>query len=114
MIKVDFSENSLPLEVDEVVNCLRSRWKATYDIKLVVRSKTLYLQVMWAYLEQQSFPLTEGMYRENLGKVVDVVNRLGQAHIVRQWLLTTDKKPRVGKALSLKIDSIEGIDEFVL
>ena len=66
-----------PLSVDEVMACLRQRWRATYDLQLVVRRRRLYLQVMWAYLEQQSFPMDLEAYRQHLGEVLDVVNRLG-------------------------------------
>ena len=51
-----------PLSVDEVMACLRQRWRATYDLQLVVRRRRLYLQVMWAYLEQQSFPMDPVSY----------------------------------------------------
>ena len=37
-----------PLSGDEVIACLRQRWRATYDLQLVVRRRRLYLQVMWA------------------------------------------------------------------
>ena len=92
-----------PLSVEEVINCLRQRWKATYDLQLVVRRQRVYLQVMWAYLEQQSFPMDENAYREHLAEVLDVVNRLGLAAEVRQWITTTRDKPRLGKALSLQL-----------
>ena len=92
-----------PLSVDEVIACLRQRWRATYDLQLVVRRQRLYLQVMWAYLEQQSFPMDEVTYREHLAEVLDVVNRLGLAAEVRQWITTTRDKPRLGKALSLQL-----------
>ena len=92
-----------PLTVDEVIGCLRQRWRATYDLQLVVRRQRLYLQVMWAYLEQQSFPMDEVTYREHLAEVLDVVNRLGLAAEVRQWITTTRDKPRLGKALSLQL-----------
>ena len=65
-----------PLTVDEVIDLLRERWQASYDMQLVVRRKRMYLQVMWAYLEQQSFPLNEEEYRTHLAQVLDVVNRL--------------------------------------
>ena len=55
-----------PLTVDEVIDLLRERWQASYDMQLVVRRKRMYLQVMWAYLEQQSFPLNEEEYRTHL------------------------------------------------
>ena len=71
-----------PLTVDEVITCLRDRWKATYDLQLAVRRQRLYLHVMWAYLEQQSFPMDENAYRVHLAEVLDVVNRLGLAGAV--------------------------------
>ena len=94
-----------PLTVDEVIGCLRQRWRATYDLQLVVRRQRLYLQVMWAYLEQQSFPMDEIAYREHLAEVLDVVNRLGLAAEVRHWINTTRDKPRLGKALSLQLQA---------
>ena len=98
-----------PLSVDEVMACLRQRWRATYDLQLVVRRQRLYLQVMWAYLEQQSFPNDEVTYRELLAEVLDVVNRLGLATEVRHSITTTRDKPRLGKALSLQLRA-EGPD----
>ena len=94
-----------PLSVDEVMACLRQRWRATYDLQLVVRRRRLYLQVMWAYLEQQSFPMDLEAYRQHLGEVLDVVNRLGLAAEVRRWITTTRDKPRLGKALSLQLQA---------
>ena len=102
------------LEVDEVINCLIRRWDVSYDLQLVVKSKRLYLQVMWAYQEQQSFPLDESAYRLHIAEILEVVNRLGLAEEVRDWLAKTPKKPRVGKALSLKLEADQGLDEFVL
>ena len=94
-----------PLGVEEVIGCLRQRWRATYDLQLVVRRRRLYLHVMWAYLEQQSFPMDEIAYREHLAEVLDVVNRLGLAAEVRHWINTTRDKPRLGKALSLQLQA---------
>ena len=47
-----------PLSVDEVMACLRQRWRATYDLQLVVRRRRLYLQVMWAYPSNSRFRWT--------------------------------------------------------
>ena len=103
MLDQDSSSAVNPLGVEEVIGCLRQRWRATYALQLVVRRQRLYLQVMWAYLEQQSFPMDEVTYREHLAEVLDVVNRLGLAAEVRQWITTTRDKPRLGKALSLQL-----------
>ncbi|MGB1022455.1 hypothetical protein SynRS9915_02140 [Synechococcus sp. RS9915] len=103
MLDLSTETPSDPLGVEELIGCLRQRWRATYDLQLVVRRQRLYLQVMWAYLEQQSFPMDEVTYREHLAEVLDVVNRLGLAAEVRQWITTTRDKPRLGKALSLQL-----------
>ena len=107
VLVIDNDVPSPPLSVDEVIGCLRQRWRATYDLQLVVRRRRLYLHVMWAFLEQQSFPMDENSYRGHLAEVLDVVNRLGLADEVRNWLFTTRDKPRLGKALSLQLQ-LEG------
>ncbi len=112
--KAEFDGYSLPLGVEEVISCLRNRWKATYDLQLVVRKKRLYLHLMWAYLEQQSFPMDEETYKTHLNEVLEVVNRLGLAAEVREWLFTSKKKPRLGKAVSFELKADEGLEEFVL
>ena len=103
-----------PLTVDEVVDLLRKRWQASYDMQVVVRRKRMFLQVMWAYLEQQSFPLDEEEYRTHLAQVLDVVNRLGQAGDVRSWLNDTRDRPRLGKALSLQLQGEGRLEEFLV
>ena len=105
MLEHPLNSSASPLGVDELISCLRQRWQATYDLQLVVRRNRLYLQVMWAYLEQQSFPMDESSYREHIAEVLDVVNRLGLAAEVRDWLTSTRNKPRLGKALSLPLES---------
>ena len=103
-----------PLSVEEVVALFRSRWQASYDMQIVTRRRRFYVQVMWAYLEQQSFPLTEDAYQEHLAEVLEVVNRLGEAAAVRAWLQTTKDRPRLGKALSLQLPGEGRLEEFLL
>jgi hypothetical protein len=104
-----------PLDADELLELLRSRWQASYDLQLVQRRGRLYLQVMWAYLEQQSFPLTEEGYRSKLEELVALLNGLGVADQVRTWLGTTPDKPRLGKAMGLALEIPAGrASEFLL
>ena len=107
---------SAPLCVEEVVHSLRKHWGATYDIQLVTRKDRLYFQVMWAHLEQQSFPMDEDSYRIHINDVLEVVNRLGLAEDVRIWLRKAIKKPRVGRAVSLPLKGARTgcLEEFVL
>ncbi len=103
-----------PLEIDEVLSILRSRWGVTYQLRLVVRGGAMFLHIMWGHLEQQSFPQNEAEFCNALGIVLDVINRLDQSSFVRKWLSTVDGKPKLGRALSLRLKSDYRSQEFVL
>ena len=105
---------AMPLTAAELLSILRERWGASYDLQLHRRAGRLYLQVMWAYLEQQSFPLTEADYLERLEQLVEQLNGIGQAEDVRNWLQTTRDKPRLGKALSFPLPDQGRLSEFLL
>jgi len=50
-----------------------------------------------------------------LEQLVATLNGLGVAGQVRQWLLTTSERPRLGRAMSLPLDLPEGrASEFLL
>lgn len=97
-----------------MVGVLRSRWRASYDMQVVQRRGRLYLQVMWAYLEQQSFPLDAEAYGLRIQELVTLLNELGVAQQVRQWLSSTTQKPRLGKAMALPLEIGNRSREFLL
>ena len=105
---------AMPLTAAELLSILRERWGASYDLQLHRRAGRLYLQVMWAYLEQQSFPLSEEDYLLRLEQLVEQLNGIGQAEAVRNWLQTTRDKPRLGKALSFPLLDQGRLSEFLL
>ena len=105
---------AMPLTAAELLSILRERWGASYDLQLHRRAGRLYLQVMWAYFEQQSFPLTEADYLERMEQLVEQLNGIGQADEVRNWLQTTRDKPRLGKALSFPLPDQGRLSEFLL
>ena len=92
-----------PLTVAEFRALLQQRWGASYDVHLIRRQRRIYLQIMWGYLEQLSFPLDEPAYLARLGDLVATINRMGKGEAVRTWLQTTTDRPRMGKALSLPL-----------
>lgn len=92
-----------PLTATEVRALLQQRWGASYDVHLIQRHRRIYLQIMWGYLEQLSFPLDESTYLARLAALVETVNQLGKGEAVRTWLRTTTDRPRLGKALSLPL-----------
>ena len=109
------ADGDAPLSAEEVLAVLRDRWQASYDLQLIVRRGRLYLQVMWGYLEQQSFPMTAEAYATQLDSLVATLNGLGVAAQVRQWLRTTRDRPRLGRALSLPLELPAGrSSEFLL
>ena len=104
-----------PLSGAELLELLRQRWQVSYDLQLVQRRGRLYLQVMWAYLEQQSFPLSPEAYGARLEEVAGMLNGMGVAAQVRHWLRTTADKPRLGRAMGLALDlPPERLGEYLL
>ena len=106
--------SSLPLEVDEVIECLRRRWGVTYDLRLLVKRDRIHLQIMWGFLEQQSFPMDEETFREHLNRILEIINRGGKSDFVRKWLENVQAKPRLGKAITLPLPMDQRMAEFVL
>jgi hypothetical protein len=105
---------AVPLTAAELIATLRQRWGASYDLQLQRRAGRLYLQVMWAYLEQQSFPLSAAEYQLRIEVLVEQLNGLGVAEAVRQWLASNRDRPRLGKALSLPLPDQGRLSEFLL
>tara|TARA_B100001079_G_C16002643_1_gene336737 strand:+ start:41 stop:403 length:363 start_codon:yes stop_codon:yes gene_type:complete len=103
-----------PLEVEEVMECLRRRWGVTYDLRLLIKRDRIYLQMMWGFMEQQSFPMDEDTFREHLNRTLEIINRGGQSDFVRNWLENVQAKPRLGKAITLPLPMDQRMDEFVL
>ena len=52
-----------PLEIDEIIYYLDNRWGRKYDFRLFKRKDYLYFQMMWKYLEQESFPISVAQYK---------------------------------------------------
>ena len=108
------SSSSIPLEVEEVMECLRRRWGVTYDLRLLIKRDRIYLQMMWGFLEQQSFPMDEETFIDHLNRILEIINRGGQSDFVRNWLENVQAKPRLGKAITLPLPMDQRMEEFVL
>ncbi|KAK9809847.1 hypothetical protein WJX72_000321 [[Myrmecia] bisecta] len=59
------------------------KWGRSYDMRLCKRGKKVYFQVMWKFLEQQSFPLTEDEYLQQLDAVAEYLTMWGVAGMVQ-------------------------------
>ena len=103
-----------PLEIDEIIYYLDNRWGRKYDFRLFKRKDYLYFQMMWKYLEQESFPISAAQYKESLAKKIEILNRGGYADLAREWLRTVNSKPRLGRAVSLQLKINEKMKEFLI
>tara|TARA_Y100001978_G_C23386609_1_gene288052 strand:- start:122 stop:439 length:318 start_codon:yes stop_codon:yes gene_type:complete len=103
-----------PLNVDEIIYYLDKRWAKKYDFRLFKRRNYLYFQMMWKFLEQESFPMSENEYRESIAEKIEILNRGGYADEVRDWLRTVNSRPRLGRAISLQLVINEKMKEFLI
>ena len=103
-----------PLAVEEIIYYLVNRWGKKYDFRLFTRKNNLYFQMMWKFLEQESFPLTEEEYKSSLAEKLEILNRCGYSDEVRNWIRTVNSRPRLGKAVSLQLSINEKMKEFLL
>jgi hypothetical protein len=82
---------------------LIDKWGYSYDLQMRRTQGKIFLQVMWRYLEQASFPLTEEAYLAHLDQIAAYLNEWGQVAYVQQWIDQTREKPRLGKAVSIPL-----------
>tara|TARA_B100000424_G_C22722356_1_gene392246 strand:- start:291 stop:608 length:318 start_codon:yes stop_codon:yes gene_type:complete len=103
-----------PLVVDEIIHYLIYRWGKKYDFRLFKRGKYLYLQMMWGFLGQESFPLNEEEYKKSLADKIEILNRCGYSEEVRVWIKNVKARPRLGRAVSLQLNINEKMKEFLI
>ena len=93
---------------------LLDKWGRSYDIQLRRTKGKIFVQVMWKYLEQASFPLSEPEYREHLDVVANYLNAWGGTEQVKTYIEETRQRPRLGKAVSIPLDLGERASEWIL
>ena len=69
--------------------------------------------MMWGFLGQESFPLSEVEYKKSIADKIEILNRGGYSEEVREWLKKVNDKPRLGKAVSLQLNINEKMKEFL-
>ncbi|XGV99894.1 MAG: DUF3067 family protein [Leptolyngbya sp. BL-A-14] len=93
---------------------LLDKWGRSYDIQLRrTQGKILFL-VMWKYLEQVSFPLSEAEYLEHLNEVANHLQAWGSVEQVALSIQQTRERPRLGKAVSIPLELGERASEWML
>ncbi len=90
------------------------KWFYSYDVQLRKLPSRVYVQVMWRYLEQVSFPLSEEEYLEHLEAIASHLNAMGGTQQVIDFIEMTKEKPRLGKAISIPLDLGDRTSEWIL
>lgn len=68
------------------------KWGKTYDVRLTKLQGRIYLQVMWKYLEQKSFPLTELEYMQQLDAVAEYLTEWGVVNTVKNGIASAKSR----------------------
>lgn len=98
----------------ELHELLLTKWGRSYDIQFRRTRGKIFVQVMWKYLEQASFPLSETEYLEHLHAVANYLHAWGGVSQVRDYIEKTRDRPRLGRAVSIPLDLGDRASEWIL
>jgi hypothetical protein len=98
----------------QLQDALISKWGKSYDIQFRRTQGKIFVQVMWRYLEQASFPMTPVEYQEHLEAVASYLQGWGAFGQVINVIETTRERPRLGKAISIPIELGERASEWLV
>ncbi|MBE9126612.1 MULTISPECIES: DUF3067 family protein [unclassified Coleofasciculus] len=93
---------------------LLNKWGRSYDIQIRRTQGKIFIQIMWKYLEQASFPLSETDYMERLDTVATYLQGWGGVEQVQNYIKQTRERPRLGKAVSIPIELGERGSEWMV
>lgn len=99
---------------EELHQLLIKKWGRSYDIQLRRTQGKIFVQVMWRYLEQASFPMTEPEYLEHLSAVATYIRGWDAVQQVQDHIQTTKQRPRLGKAVSIPLELGGRTSEWLL
>lgn len=95
----------------DLATLIRKKYGRSYDVQLIKKEfmgrNLLAMNVMWKYMEQRSFPLTEEEYLLRLDDVANTLKCWGAVSHIRNSLAKLKDRPRIGKAVSIFIDMDE-------
>ncbi|MFN3360262.1 MAG: DUF3067 family protein [Pseudanabaenaceae cyanobacterium] len=92
----------------ELRSLLVAKWGYSYDVQLRQTGNKIYLQVMWRYLEQASFPLSEAEYLAHLDRVATYLRDWQVTDQVVTAINASRTRPRLGKAVAIPLQLPQG------
>ncbi|MBD1910891.1 MULTISPECIES: DUF3067 family protein [unclassified Leptolyngbya] len=99
---------------EELHQMIVSKWGCSFDVQLRKVQGKVFFQVMWKYLEQASFPMSEEEYFDHLNDIAQYLNAWGSSHQVQAYIDQTSERPRLGKAVSVALDLGDRASEWML
>ncbi len=93
---------------------LIDKWGYSFDVQIRKLPNKVFFQVMWRYLEQASFPMTEEEYLSHLNDVMTYLDAMGSLSQVVKAIQSTKERPRLGKAVSIPLELGERATEWML
>ncbi|MGB6168085.1 MAG: DUF3067 family protein [Geitlerinemataceae cyanobacterium] len=98
----------------ELHQLIYDKWSRSYDLQVRRTKGKIFLLVMWKYLEQASFPLSQEDYFAHLETIAGYLNAWGVVEQVRAFIAGTRENPRLGKAVSIPLDLGDRASEWLL
>ena len=98
----------------ELRESIINKWSYSYDVQLKKTPTKVFLQVMWKYQEQASFPISETDYLIHLDRVAEYLAGMGVIEQVQKFIETTKERPRLGKAVSIPLNLGDRTSEWIL
>ncbi len=93
---------------------LLTKWGRSYDIQIRRVQGKIFVLIMWKYLEQVSFPMSEAEYLDHLDTVATYLQAWGGGAQVQAYLEQTKERPRLGKAVSIPLELGDRASEWIL
>ena len=98
----------------DLQSLLLEKWGRSFDVQIRRIKGRIFVQIMWKYLEQASFPLSPEEYQAHLETIVTYLQAWGGSEQVVEFIQKTKEKPRLGKAVSIPLDLGERASEWIL
>jgi Domain of unknown function (DUF3067) len=98
----------------ELREIIIAKWGYSYDVQLRKTPDKIFLQVMWKYQEQASFPISETDYLAHLDTIGSYLAAMGAIEQVQKFIEKTTEKPRLGKAVSILLNLGDRASEWIL
>lgn len=82
---------------------IQEKWGQPFDLRFRRVQGRIFLQVMWKYLGQRSFPMTPAQYDQHLESIATYLGALGGTQQFLDFVAETRERPRLGKAVNIPL-----------